>query len=163
MLSLKLINSILLSKAKLLFLCWHVFPLPSCPLPSPPLPPFTLPNLLAIFSSPICFSIYFLILFLLLFIQAKKRQVYLEETYSGCMKELELLLENFRIDNSMPLSAKSKPSTTVPKGPNLATANRRSKNSPQLFCFFTSLVVQVQSLSWFQLEWLINLALCNNS
>ncbi|KAI8499369.1 hypothetical protein Bbelb_231330 [Branchiostoma belcheri] len=30
--------------------------------------------------------------------KAKKRQVYLEETYGGCMRELELLMDNFRPD-----------------------------------------------------------------
>ena len=30
--------------------------------------------------------------------QAKKRQIYLEETYGGSMRELELLLDNFQVD-----------------------------------------------------------------
>ena len=44
--------------------------------------------------------------------------MYLEETYSGCMKELELLLDNFRLDST----AKTK--TTVKTGPPTALANR---------------------------------------
>lgn len=48
-------------------------------------------------------------------VQAKKRQVYLEETYSGCMKELELLLDNFRLENPKP----SKGSAMVAKKSNV--------------------------------------------
>ena len=33
--------------------------------------------------------------FILLIIQAKKRQAYLEETYGGNMRELEILVNNF--------------------------------------------------------------------
>ncbi|XP_078621913.1 coiled-coil domain-containing protein 171-like isoform X2 [Branchiostoma floridae x Branchiostoma japonicum] len=34
--------------------------------------------------------------------RARKRQVYLEETYGGCMRELELLMDSFKPDQSAP-------------------------------------------------------------
>ncbi|CAH1255618.1 CCDC171 [Branchiostoma lanceolatum] len=39
--------------------------------------------------------------------RARKRQVYLEETYGGCMRELELLMDNFRPDQSAQPKRKS--------------------------------------------------------
>lgn len=41
-------------------------------------------------------------------LQAKKRQVFLEETYGGSMRELELLLENFQISEQKPKKQTSK-------------------------------------------------------
>ena len=70
------------------------------------------------------FSLYATITFktnlILQTIQAKKRQVYLEETYSGCMKELELLLDNFRLDST------PKGKTVVKTGPPTALAARKA-------------------------------------
>ena len=50
-----------------------------------------------------------------LFLQAKKRQVFLEETYGGSMRELELLLENFQISEQKPKKQTSK-YTLFPNG-----------------------------------------------
>ena len=40
-------------------------------------------------------------------LQAKKRQVYLEETYGGSIRELELLLNTFQMDSNGEIKKKT--------------------------------------------------------
>ena len=57
-------------------------------------------------------------------LQAKKRQVYMEETYGGSMRELELLLHNFQINGE---------TNTTKKGRSKKTATQKDeKLSPML-------------------------------
>ncbi|XP_063432765.1 coiled-coil domain-containing protein 171-like isoform X2 [Mytilus trossulus] len=46
--------------------------------------------------------------------KAKKRQIYLEETYGGSMRELELLLHNFQVDDNPKKSRGKKESDKLP-------------------------------------------------
>ncbi|XP_070542624.1 coiled-coil domain-containing protein 171-like isoform X2 [Ptychodera flava] len=56
--------------------------------------------------------------------KAKKRQVYLEETYGGSMRELELLLHNFQVDGKK-RAHERKPSKDKPLTPSLVLETLR--------------------------------------
>ena len=58
-----------------------------------------------------CYGLMYVVMYnyiSLCILQAKKRQVFLEETYGGSMRELELLLENFQISEQKPKKQSSK-------------------------------------------------------
>ena len=60
------------------------------------------------FSIQVLFcNISFIFVIFPVIVQAKKRQIFLEETYGGSMRELELLFDNFQLDQTTKKKKKS--------------------------------------------------------